>query len=269
MFHLLETRIADEFASRIQALYGIQAPVQTEQPKQSSFGEIAVPAAFQLARQLKKAPKAIAGELAANTPVRVIRNLTWERPLVVDGNGKDIQGSRVIEETGDLDFLHQILFSDQLLKDAVLRPYPEWRRRVEVAPAGIIDLAHFHYQLSLPVPELEESMLTGLALSHFLQGTAGTNYLALDLYCPSEFSAKGKASPGGYLSLCARREDSQRQGHGCAHAECFTESRHRRSPSGESRSSQKVWARHKKPSFSTVRLITTFLSSTIAGSKNG
>ena len=36
-------------------------PVQTEQPKQSSFGEIAVPAAFQLARQLKKAPKAIAG----------------------------------------------------------------------------------------------------------------------------------------------------------------------------------------------------------------
>ena len=39
-------------------------PAQTEQPKQSSFGEIAVPAAFQLARQLKKAPKAIAQELS-------------------------------------------------------------------------------------------------------------------------------------------------------------------------------------------------------------
>ena len=39
-------------------------PVQTEQPKQTSFGEIAVPAAFQLARQLKKAPKAIAAELS-------------------------------------------------------------------------------------------------------------------------------------------------------------------------------------------------------------
>src|SRR2546425_12804350 len=38
---------------------------QTEQPKQSSFGEIAVPAAFQLARQLKKPPKVIAGELSA------------------------------------------------------------------------------------------------------------------------------------------------------------------------------------------------------------
>src|SRR5437879_2052321 len=65
MFHLLEKRIAEEFASRIQALYGIQAPVQTEQPKQSSFGELAVPAAFQLARQLKKPPKAIASELVA------------------------------------------------------------------------------------------------------------------------------------------------------------------------------------------------------------
>ena len=39
-------------------------PIQTEQPKQASFGEIAVPAAFQLARQLKKAPKAIAAELS-------------------------------------------------------------------------------------------------------------------------------------------------------------------------------------------------------------
>ena len=57
MFHLLEKRIAGAFASRIESLYGVETPVQTEQPKQSSFGEIAVPAAFQLARQLKKAPQ--------------------------------------------------------------------------------------------------------------------------------------------------------------------------------------------------------------------
>ena len=62
MFHLLEKRIADAFAARIQSLYGVEMAVQTEQPKQSSFGEIAVPAAFQLARQLKKPPKAIAAE---------------------------------------------------------------------------------------------------------------------------------------------------------------------------------------------------------------
>ena len=64
MFHLLEKRIGEAFASRIEALYGVKGATQTEQPKQSSFGEIAVPAAFQLARQLRKAPKAIAGELA-------------------------------------------------------------------------------------------------------------------------------------------------------------------------------------------------------------
>ncbi len=64
MFHLLEKRIAEAFAAKISALYAVNGPVQTEQPKQASFGEIAVPAAFQLARQLKKAPKAIATELS-------------------------------------------------------------------------------------------------------------------------------------------------------------------------------------------------------------
>ena len=63
MFHLLEKRIADAFAVKINDLYGVQTAVQTEQPKQPDFGEIALPAAFQLARQLKKAPKAIAAEL--------------------------------------------------------------------------------------------------------------------------------------------------------------------------------------------------------------
>src|SRR5262250_1079279 len=65
MFHLLEKRIAEAFAARIRDLYEVDAAVQTEQPKQSSFGEIALPAAFQLARQLKKAPKVIAQELLA------------------------------------------------------------------------------------------------------------------------------------------------------------------------------------------------------------
>jgi arginyl-tRNA synthetase len=65
MFHVLEKRIAAAMAARIKSLYGIDTPVQTEQPKQSSFGEIALPAAFQLARELKKAPKAIAQELLA------------------------------------------------------------------------------------------------------------------------------------------------------------------------------------------------------------
>jgi arginyl-tRNA synthetase len=65
MFHFLEKRIAEEFAAKINTLYAVRTPVQTEQPKQPDFGEIALPAAFQLARNLKKAPKAIAAELSA------------------------------------------------------------------------------------------------------------------------------------------------------------------------------------------------------------
>src|SRR5262249_6112967 len=58
-------RIAEAFAARIQSQLGVEAAVQAEQPKQSSFGELAIPSAFQLARQLKKNPKAIAEELSS------------------------------------------------------------------------------------------------------------------------------------------------------------------------------------------------------------
>ncbi len=82
MFHLLEKRIAEAFGSRMEALYGITTPVQTEQPKQASFGEIALPAAFQLARQLKKAPRAIAQELLAGVgPIEGVAGIE------VAGNG--------------------------------------------------------------------------------------------------------------------------------------------------------------------------------------
>jgi arginyl-tRNA synthetase len=82
MFHLLEKRISQAIASRIQSLYGIETAVQIEQPKQSSFGELAVPAAFQLARQLKKAPKAIAAEIdAAGGPIEGVASME------IAGNG--------------------------------------------------------------------------------------------------------------------------------------------------------------------------------------
>src|SRR6202451_4362962 len=82
MFLELEKRIADTFATKVKLLYGFDSPVQTEQPKQTSFGEIAVPAAFQLARQLKKAPKAIATELAEATGA-----LEGVGSLEIAGNG--------------------------------------------------------------------------------------------------------------------------------------------------------------------------------------
>ncbi|HEV8414134.1 MAG TPA: arginine--tRNA ligase [Bryobacteraceae bacterium] len=64
MYKLLEKRIAWSFAAKIEELFNVHELVQTEQPKQAAFGEIAVPAAFQLARTLKRAPKAIAAELS-------------------------------------------------------------------------------------------------------------------------------------------------------------------------------------------------------------
>jgi arginyl-tRNA synthetase len=82
MFSILEKRIAEAISARIRSLYGVETQVQIEQPKQSSFGELALPAAFQLARQLKKAPKAIAAEInAAGAPIEGVSSIE------IAGNG--------------------------------------------------------------------------------------------------------------------------------------------------------------------------------------
>ncbi|MGA3189837.1 MAG: arginine--tRNA ligase [Bryobacteraceae bacterium] len=117
MFHLLEKRIASAISSRIQSLYGIETAVQIEQPKQSSFGELALPAAFQLARQLKKAPKAIAAEIdAIGGPIEGVAsmeiagngylNVRFDRgaygEAVLTGKGADLKESAtktIVEHT--------------------------------------------------------------------------------------------------------------------------------------------------------------------------
>ena len=63
MFHRLEKSIQEAFSAHIAVRYGITVPVTIEQPRQSEFGELALPVAFQLAKQLKQAPKKIAAEL--------------------------------------------------------------------------------------------------------------------------------------------------------------------------------------------------------------
>src|SRR5450755_3300035 len=65
MFLTLEKQVQRAFHEHIQARYGIDLAVAVEQPKQSDFGEMAVPAAFQLAKQLKQPPRKIAAELVA------------------------------------------------------------------------------------------------------------------------------------------------------------------------------------------------------------
>lgn len=66
----------------VAARYGVQVQAVIEQPKQSGFGEIALPVAFQLAKQLKRAPKAIAAELAAE-----LERVEGVAAVEVAGNG--------------------------------------------------------------------------------------------------------------------------------------------------------------------------------------
>ena len=76
MFHFIEKKISDRVSEHVKA------QVALEQPKQASFGELAIPVAFHLARQLKRAPKAIAAEIvAALGPIEGVS------ALEVAGNG--------------------------------------------------------------------------------------------------------------------------------------------------------------------------------------
>ena len=65
MFQDIEEKLVAHLEEQLAAKFAIRTKPALEQPKQSSFGEFAVPIAFQLARQLKRPPKQIAEELAA------------------------------------------------------------------------------------------------------------------------------------------------------------------------------------------------------------
>jgi arginyl-tRNA synthetase len=82
VFHLLEKRIAERVSADVRDRFGVDAPVSLEQPKQGSFGELAIPVAFQLARQLRQAPKVIAAQLVAD-----LGDIEGVSALEVAGNG--------------------------------------------------------------------------------------------------------------------------------------------------------------------------------------
>ncbi len=82
MFHQLEKSIPVEIAARLSQKLQIEAPVQMEQPRDSKFGEFALPVAFQLARQMKQSPKAIAEKL-----VEAIGPLPGVAAIEIAGNG--------------------------------------------------------------------------------------------------------------------------------------------------------------------------------------
>jgi arginyl-tRNA synthetase len=64
VFREIEHKLISALEEQLSLKFGLKTKVLLEQPKQSSFGELAIPVAFQLARQLKRPPKQIAEELA-------------------------------------------------------------------------------------------------------------------------------------------------------------------------------------------------------------
>ena len=82
MFHSIEKKISGRVAEYVRTKYGVETSGALEQPKQSSFGELAIPVAFHLARQLKQAPRAIAADLVAG-----LGSVEGVAALEVAGNG--------------------------------------------------------------------------------------------------------------------------------------------------------------------------------------
>ncbi len=82
VFHSIEQLLQDSVAAHLRSRYGFEGPVAVESPKQPEFGEFALPVAFQLARQLKRPPKTIALELAAE-----LGSIPGVAALQVAGNG--------------------------------------------------------------------------------------------------------------------------------------------------------------------------------------
>jgi arginyl-tRNA synthetase len=64
----IRNRLRDTLAEFIHKSYGVELSVVLEKPPRLEMGEAASPACFELAKRLKKAPRAIAQEIAASLP---------------------------------------------------------------------------------------------------------------------------------------------------------------------------------------------------------
>jgi len=82
MFQEIESNVSVAIEQQLASKFNLTMKVTLEQPKQTSFGELAIPVAFQLARQLKRSPKQIAGELLLD-----LGKLPGIAALEIAGNG--------------------------------------------------------------------------------------------------------------------------------------------------------------------------------------
>jgi len=103
VFHYVEKQIFSRVVSFVGGRWELSVPTMLEAPKQSSFGELAIPVAFHLARQLKRAPVSIAREIVEN-----IGPLEGVSALEVAGNGyinvrldRGAYGAGILEGTSE------------------------------------------------------------------------------------------------------------------------------------------------------------------------
>ncbi len=82
MFEEIQEKLSAAIEQQLTDKFGLKITVLLEQPKQSLFGELAIPVAFQLARQLKRPPRQIAEELAGE-----IARIAGVASLEIAGNG--------------------------------------------------------------------------------------------------------------------------------------------------------------------------------------
>ncbi|MCP5120500.1 MAG: arginine--tRNA ligase, partial [bacterium] len=117
MFLELQNRIQQAISTHLAERHEItDVPVTIEKPRESGFGELATPVAFQLARKLRKAPKLIAQDLAgAMSSVEGIAafevagngyiNVRFDRGyyarslLSTDARPKPVAGKVIVEHT--------------------------------------------------------------------------------------------------------------------------------------------------------------------------
>ena len=75
MYLVLTDRLREALARHIQEKYGVQLPIVLERPPKIEMGEAASPVCFELAKRLKRAPRQIAQEIAAQ--VGPIEGIAW------------------------------------------------------------------------------------------------------------------------------------------------------------------------------------------------
>jgi len=76
VYHVVEARIRQSLREFIARRYAADTPVATERPPRIEMGEVASPVCFELAKQLKRAPRQIAQEIVAEIgPIEGVERL--------------------------------------------------------------------------------------------------------------------------------------------------------------------------------------------------